>query len=216
MQKIDAQVEESRCQIASKDLELAQQNQSLKLAELKKKNTAQGFSDIRQNISSSEKRVKQLLSQKENLEKQLEIKEKEKLLFIDSHSKQQELLKEVMSIKEKEIASLKKQLEELTTELEEANAQIGEYEAELRKIKADMSRKSKEVKSLQDSNAQNKQELDLKRKEVDRLRMQQTAAEESNDKYRKQTMVRTVLASHYCKACIHYYCSPNNRVRLTI
>ena len=199
MQKIDAQVKEFRRQIASKDLELAQQNQSLKLAESKKKSIAHRFSNIRQDISSSEKRVTLLLKEKENLEEQLRVKEKEMLLFKDSNPKQQDLLQEVLSIKEKEISSLKKQLDVVTTELEEANAQIGEYEAEIEKNKADMSKKLKEVKSLQDANAQNKQELDLKRREVDQLRMQQTAAEESNDKYRKQTMVRTVPANYYCR-----------------
>ena len=203
MQKITAQVEMSRHEIVSKDREFAQQNQALKLAEMKKKTIALGFSGIQENIVSSEKKVTQLLSQKENLEEQLKQKEKEMLVLrLSNITQQQELLKEVISIKSKEIANLKKELEKVTTELEEANAHLDEYAVQIRKIQSDLNKKSEEVISLRNTNARKKQQLDLKRKEIDQLRMQQTAAEESNDKYRKATMVRNY---NYCKTCIHYY-----------
>ena len=192
VQKIDAQVEVSGHEIVSKDRELAQQNQALKLAEKKKKTIAQRFSSIQKNINSSEKKVTQLLSQKENLEGQLKQKEKEMLVLSLSNPTQlQELLKEVILVKNQEIANLKKELELVSAELEEVNAQLGEYKVQICKIQSDLSKKSEEVKCLREANAKNKQELDLKREEVDQLRMQQTAAEESNDKYRKTTKVRS-------------------------
>ena len=190
MQKIAAQVEESRREIVSKDTELAQQNQTLKLAELKEKIIVQNFSDIRKNLSSSEKTVTELLKQKKDLEEQLKVKEDEMQFFRESSTRQKQWLNKLISQKEEEIASLKKELTRVTTVLNRASTQIEEYEAQIHMIHSDLSKKSEEVKSLRNANAQKKQQLDLKRKEVDELRMQQTAAEESNDKYKKTTKVR--------------------------
>ena len=201
VQKIDAQVEESRREIVSKDTELAQQNQTLQLAEKKKKNITLSFPNIRKNLQSSEKTVTQLLSQKKNLEEQLKVKEDEMQFFRESSTEQKQWLNKLLSQKEKEIANLKKELTKVTAELEKANAQIGRYEAQIREIQTDLSKKSEEVECLRNANAQNKQELDLKRKEVDQLRMQQSAAEESNDKYRKETMVRS---DYNIITCIQY------------
>ena len=169
---------------------MAQQIQTLKLAELKKKSIIQNFSNIRKNLNSSGKTVIQLLSQKKNLEDQLKVKEDEMQFFRESNTEQKQWLNKLISQKEEEIASLSKALTRVTAELEEANAQIGKYEAQIHKIQSDLSKRSGEVKSLREANAQKKQELNLKRKEVDQLRMQQTAAEESNDRYRKETTVR--------------------------
>ena len=193
MQKIDAQVEKSIREIVSKDTELAQQSQTLKLAELKKKSIAQSFPNIRKNLKSSEKTVTQLLSQKKDLEEQLMVKEDEMQFFRESATEQKQWLKKLISQKEKEIANLKEELTRVTAELEEANAQIGRYEAQIHEIQSDLIKKPEEIISLRNANAKNKQERDLKRKEVDQLRMQQTAAEESNDKYRKETMVRVTI-----------------------
>ena len=172
---------------------MAQQKQSLKLAELKKKTTAQSFSNIRKSLSSSEKRVTELLSQKKNLEEQLKVKEDEMEFFRESSTKQKQWLNKLMLQKEEEIAILQKELARVTTELTRANTQIGEYEAQIHKIQSDLNKKSEEVKSLRDANAQKKKELYFKRKEVDQLCMQQTAAKESSDKYRRVTMVKIDL-----------------------
>ena len=210
MQKIAAQVEESRREIVSKDTELAQQNQTLKLAELKEKSIVQNFSDIRKNLSSSEKTVTELLSQKKNLEEQLKVKEDEMQFFRESSTEQKQWLNKLISQKEEEIANLKKELTWINAELAEANTQIGRYEAQICEIQSDLSKKSEEVKSLRDANAQKKQELDLKRKEVDQLRIQQTAAEESNDKYEKKTTVRNDY-KFIVQTCIQYYSFLNIR-----
>ena len=135
----------------SKDRELAQQNQTLKLAEMKKKNTIQSFSDIRENINSSEKIVTQLLSQKNNLEEQLKVKEDEMQFYRESNTRQKQWLNKLISQKEEEISSLKKELTRMTDELNRASAQIDMYEALIRNIQSDLSKKSKEVKSLQDA-----------------------------------------------------------------
>ena len=183
-------MEVSRHEILSKDRELAQQNQTLKLAEMKKVSTIQSFSGIRESISSSEMIVTQLLHQKKNLEEQLKVKEDEMQFFRESSTRQKQWLNKLISQKEEEIASLKIELARVITELNKASTQIGEYEEQIRKIQSDLSKKSEEVKSLRDANAQKKQQLDLKRIEVDQLHMQQTAAKDSIDKYRKTTAVR--------------------------
>ena len=183
-------MEVSRHEILSKDRELAQQNQTLKLAEMKKVSTIQSFSGIRESISSSEMIVTQLLHQKKNLEEQLKVKEDEMQFFRESSTRQKQWLNKLISQKEEEIASLKIELARVITKLNKASTQIGEYEEQIRKIQSDLCKKSEEVKSLRDANAQKKQQLDLKRIEVDQLHMQQTAAKESIDKYRKTTAVR--------------------------
>ena len=210
VQKIDAQVEKSRREIVSRDTELAQQSQTLKLAEMKKTSITQGFPNIRKNLKSSEKTVTHLLSQKKNLEEQLKVKEDEMQFFRESSTEQKQWLNKLISQKEEEIARLQKELTRVTTELNRASSQINEYEAQIRKIQSVLSKMSEEIKSLRDANAQKKQELDLKRKEVDQLRMQQTAAKDSNDKYNKKTTVRNDY-KFIVQTCIQYYSFLNVR-----
>ena len=174
----------------SKDQESALQDQALKLAEVQKKGISQGFSNTRQDLNTSEKKVTQLISQKKSLEEQLDIREAEMQIFRESNAKQQELLNKVIQLKEKEIANLKEQLRSITFELDEASVQIGEYTAQIHEIEKKLSRKSKKVESLRKANALTKQELDLERKKVDQFRSQQTSLQESEEKFRRETRVR--------------------------
>ena len=209
VQKIDARVEESICEIVSKDTEFAQQNQTLKLAE---KTCIQGFSNIRKNISSLEKTITELLSQRNNLEEQMKVKEDEMQFFRESSTEQKQWLDRLVTQKEKEIASLKKELTRVTAELNRASTQIVEYEEQIHKIQSDLDKKSVQIESLRKANSHKRQELDLMRREVDQLRVQQTAAEESNEKYRKATLVRIIIIVKHI--LLSFF--KNNRHRLIV
>ena len=191
----------------SKDQKLAEQDQCLRIAKSQKNEIAQSLSTLKQSIGSSENEIEQLLKQKSKLESKLERKDMELSIVEELNVHQEQLLHSLhkkISLKEadildlrkeveEEIAGVKQELEEVKTKLEKAEAKVFEYERELHKLTSELKQKSEEVEVLLKKNAQTKLELDLEREKVHQLRMQETAAQESEDTYRKETKVRMLI-----------------------
>ena len=201
--------------VASKDQELARLDQTLQLAELEKESVIQGLNMTGQNISSSKSKIEQLLQEKESLERQLNLRENENLVFKKLTSISEALMKEISTepemlekvkliiTKDKEISSLKRQLQAVRIKLEEAKTELSDYrEKLLNKLVAELKEKSKEAEYLKEVNAMTKLELDLERAKLDKLRIQQTMAAEDEKNYMYELQVRNYTL--YIDTCMHF------------
>ena len=185
----------------SKDQELAQQNQDLEVAESIQKDITNDLSAIKEGIRHTGNRAEKLLQQKKKLERKLKLKMKEQenlIIIITSNQKQpledkaaltEDELVELKQEKEEEIAEHKVELEEVESKLREAENQISGYEEQLHQFSSELMKLFGKLKSLREVNAKTKQELDLEREKVDHFCMQQTAAKNSENTYRKETQV---------------------------
>ena len=201
---IDAQVNQSRLTILSKDKEAAQLDQALQLAELETKDITQNLRAICQSIRSFKDKIAQLLQERESLQEELDLSESEIKLLQELKSKETvlkeltstkpELLHSLITAKEKKIASLTEQLQRVRCRLDEVEAELSDYQGKLLcEIVAELKSKSKEVECLKEAKARTKLELDLERAKVDRLRMQQTMAAEDEERHMCEIEVRLMI-----------------------
>lgn len=187
----------------SKDDEFAQQNQDLQIVKLKKKEVLRGLSNVKLSIGSYGDEVQEMLEQRKKLERKLELKQREFFLLKELDEENHEEILDMLSLKEEEITELKEKLEQLKNKLKNAEVQIFECEKQLHKLTTELKMKSNEVILLQEANAQTKQELDLEREKVDHFCMQQTAAAESEDRYKRETNVSvTILTLMFYNNCV--------------
>lgn len=193
---LEDQVKRCRCQIISNDLKLAQQNKHLQSAEFIKKEITQDLSSIKQSVGNIGNKTEQLLQRKEKLEKKLKMKKQEMIIITAKQEQPHNILPltkdeitELAEEKEKEITEHKKELEEVEVKLKQSAAQISEYEEQLLQFTSELRELFEKLQSFRQTNAQTKQELDLKRGRVDQFRMQQTAAEESEERYKREIKV---------------------------
>ena len=198
-----AQIDMLRSTIVSKDQELARLDQTLQLAEQEKNSIMQGLNITQQSICSFKDKIAQLSLEKQSLEDLLNLREDEGSIFKVLTSKSEEFMKEISTnpevldklviAKENEIAGVNRQLQAVRCKLEEAETELSEYRGRLlHELITELKEKSKEVECLREASAHTKLELDLERAKVDKLRMQQTIAEQDEARYMCEVEVRII------------------------
>ena len=196
--EIKAKIDKVKLAIASKDLTLAQKAQALKLAELEKKNFSESLSTVSQTLANFNERHAQKLKEKEALEEKLKLREAELSILSEANDQSVDNL---ISLKHKELATLRKQLEGIEKELEESKQKISQQKKKEKITASIIKQKSGEVEQLGKTKAAIAQELEMDQRKVDALRMQQTAAELANN-----SVVKTVKVRKLPKKC-EYTCN---------
>ena len=187
----------------SKDQELARLDQTLQLAEQEKNSIMQGLNITQQSICRFKDIIAQLSLEKQSLEDLLNLREDEGSIFKVLTSKSEEFMKEISTnpeildklviAKENEIAGVNRQLQAVRCKLEEAETELSEYRGRLlHELITELKEKSKEVECLREAVAHTKLELDLERAKVDKLRMQQTIAEQDEARYMCEVEIRII------------------------
>ena len=175
--------------IDSKDQELAQRDQSLKQAELKRKTISEEFTAVKQKLTESQSRIIKLAEEKNDLENTLKLREFEFQIMQQSATQQMEMQRQSISLKEKDIADLKERLKTVRKELDETKFYVPVLREELQKASQELASKSTEIKLLREAKEEMKLSLDIERKRYDNVVMQQTAANTSNDSYKQEVEV---------------------------
>ena len=175
--------------IDSQDQELAQRDQSLKQAELKRKTISEEFTAVKQKLTESQSRITKLAEEKNDLESTLKLREFEFQIMQQSATQQMEMQRQSISLKEKEIADLKERLQTVRKELDETKYCVPALREELQKASQELASKSTKIKLLRKAKEEMKLSLDIERKRYDNVVMQQTAANTSNDSYKQEVEV---------------------------
>ena len=175
--------------IDSKDQELAQRDQSLKQAELKRKTISEEFTAVKQKLTESQSRITKLAEEKNDLENTLKLREFEFQIMQQSATQQMEMQRQSISLKEKDIADLKERLKTVRKELDETKFYVPALREELQKASQELASKSTEIKLLRETKEEMKLSLDIERKRYDNVVMQQTAANTSTDSYKQEVEV---------------------------
>ena len=183
------EVMELSSDIDSKDQELAQHDQSLKQAELKRKTISEEFTAVKQKLTESQSRITKLAEEKNDLENTLKLREFEFQIMQQSATQQMEMQRQSISLKEKDIADLKERLKTVRKELDETKFYVPALRVELQKASQELASKSTEINLLREAKEEMKLSLDIERKRYDNYVMQQTAANTSTDSYKQEVEV---------------------------
>ena len=179
-------------EIDVKDKKLAQQEEDFKKVKDEKRDMKQDLKVVERKLSSSRQECQQLLDEKKNLETERK-QRKEEITTLKTviQTNKLEALEKIISQRQKEIDTLNQQLLAVENDLKNAKVQTAEYEEQIQKMRTALKEKRTELESLQTVCTKTKCELGLEREKFDRLHMQQTAAKESQDKFKQETQVRT-------------------------
>ena len=188
---LQSKVNKLQFDIEEKDQEVAQRDQGLKRAEQERATIAQGFATIRNKIQNAQRTIAKLLQEKSDLENTLTLREVEFKALRRGVTAEMEQQHHVMSLKEKEILDLRKQLQTVTEELQKTEPQVKTMHRELQSISIKLERKTTEVQMLRESKEELKLQLEMERKRIDGYLIQQTAAKDSDASYRRQVEVST-------------------------
>ena len=175
--------------IDSQDQELAQRDQSLKQAELKRNTISEEFTAVKQKLTESQSRITNLAEEKNDLENTLKLREFEFQIMQQSATQQMEMQRQSISLKEKEIVDLKKRLKTVRKELDETKFYVPALREELQKASQELASKSTKIKLLREAKEEMKLSLDIERERYDNAVMQQTAANTSNDSFKQEVEV---------------------------
>ena len=94
-----------------------------------------------------------------------------------------------VSLREEDIAGLRKHLTAVRDEMERMKSQPLSFQEDLHKVTLELAKKSAEVQMLWEAKEEMKLQLEVERKRIDGYLMQQTAAMSSDANYRKEVEV---------------------------
>lgn len=178
-----------------RDQELAQQEQALKQADLDRKTIELKYSCISQEMKRALSHTESLIQEKNELKKALQLKEEEIKVLRPAREKSAHL-KEIITIREKELSECKTQLESTERQLARERWKVSPLQQELQRAREELAEKSGELRQLRESKEETSTQLRMEKERVDVLLKQMTAAGISKPSYKKQRKVHNAYRIH--------------------
>ena len=177
--KLIIQVEKCMREVEAKDKELALKYQSLEEARRQMDVANQRVTETIQSIRQTQTKAINLIQEKMEVEKQLQLKEQE-LQFLCTHQ-DSEQLENIIRNKEEEIKKLQQRLHEVESELRYERKLSQELKEQLKQATAELETKSAVERERERATGDLRTSLERERQTVDFLREQLTSASASKE-----------------------------------
>ena len=190
---LSAIIAELKCDRDKRVREIAERNRSLQAAEKERRRAARQIEKLKHTLSKRQSRIRELLSEKDDMKKALKVIQFEFNLLYQTTTEQMEeiaLKRQSIDEKERKISQLKHRLEAFEKELEETNVQIPALKEDLRRVEGELEKKSERVEEMRESVNDMRLLLNMNYRVLDDYLMQQTAANLSHDQYLQEVKVR--------------------------
>ena len=197
--KLNSQIIKLRSEVEAKDRELAVNIQSLEETRAQKVVINKMQEEIKQNIRQTKMKIINLLKEKMEVEKQLQLKEQELQLQCTGHDSNSEQLWNIRNIRNKEkedISELTIRLQNVEKELTSERMYSEDLKEKLQRATTKLEKKSTMEQEQEKVTEILKANLERERQLVDNLWKQLTSADTSKDQYIKELKV---VKNHACK-----------------
>lgn len=187
-QELSSKVEKLTKQVETQDLELAVRQIALEEARRQKDATRERMMQVRQTIRHAKTKFMKLIQQKEEVQKQLQLREKELKLLHTGHRKESEELRSIIQNKRDEIQELQHNLQSVESKLTSERKVTQDLMKKLYQVTAELAEKSALAQEREKAKWDFKIQLEKERQRVDHLVMQLTGA--SKDQYIREIEVK--------------------------
>ena len=194
-QELSSKVEKLTKQVETQDLELAVRQIALEEARRQKDATRERMMQVRQTIRHAKTKFMKLIQQKEEVQKQLQLREKELKLLHTGHRKESEELRSIIQNKRDEIQELQHNLQSVESKLTSERKVTQDLKEKLHQANAALAEKSALAQEREKVNEAFKILLEGERQRVDQLVRQLTSASTSRDQYTREIEVKGYLYS---------------------
>ena len=178
--KLIIQVERRMREVEAKDKELAVQYQSLEEARRQMGMANQRVTETIQSIRQTQTKAINLIQEKMEVEKQLQLK-KQELQFLCTIHQDSEQLENIIRNKEEEIRKLQQRLHTVESELSSEKKWSQRLREQLRQVTAELETKSAVEREREKATGDLRTSLERERQTVDFLREQLTSASTSKE-----------------------------------
>ena len=187
--KLNSQIIVLRSEVEAKDRELAVNIQSLEEMRAQKGSINKMQEEIKQNIRQTKMKTINLLKEKMEVEKQLQLKEQELQLQCTGHESNSEQLLNIRNKEKEEISELTIRLQNVEKELTSERIYSEDLKEKLQQATTELEKKSTMEQKQEEVTEILKVNLERERQMVDNLWKQLTSADTSKDQYIKELKV---------------------------